>query len=171
MSLWNAIGSSRYASGTLFAADLALDLLGRDFGHTVFANPSIASVSGSTFDAWTDLTGFWVAFPESWGLDLTFPAYPRITLPLKASLSGDEWDQVTAFKLRLTAGGNEITCPLANTDQDVTLTLDYKGTLPTGLTELKIQYYIEPTGTLASCSVNRSRGAYGLDAWLGFVQP
>lgn len=171
MSLWNSISTARYASDTLFAADLTLDLLGRDFGQTMFSNPGITSATGSTFEAWTDLTSIWVAFPESWGLDLGFPAFPRITLPLKASLGGTEWADVTVFNLRLTADGDIVSCPRLNTDQDVTLTLDYKGTLPTGVTELKIQYYLEPAATLATCSVNRSRVAFGVDAWLGFVQP
>ena len=171
MSLWNAIAAARYADGTLFASDLTLDLLGRDFGHTVYFDPSIGVNTGSTFDAWTDLVGVWVSWPESWDLDLTYSAFPRVSLPVKASLDGVEWADVTNFQLRLTSSGTIVNVTRSNTDQDVTLIYDLTSTpLPTGLQELKIQYLIEPGGTAANCQVYAPRGG-GPAAWIGFVQP
>jgi hypothetical protein len=171
MSLWNTISSTRYASGTLFASDLTLDLLGRDFGHTVYLDPSVGVNTGSTLGAWTDLVGVWMAFPESWGLDLTYSAYPRISLPVKASLGDAEWADVENFQLRLTSSGRTITVPRSNLDQDVTLIYDMTTTpLLTGLQELKIQYLIEPVAIAANCQVYSPRGG-GPSAWIGFVAP
>ena len=157
MAFWNTIAAARYASGTLFASDITIDLLGRDFGHTVYFDPSIGVNTGSTLEAWTDLVGVWMAYPESWDLDLTYSAFPRISLPVLASLSGAEWADVATFKLRLTSTGEIISVPLSNVDQAVTLVLNLTSSpLPTGLQELKIQYYIEPSAITASPGLLRA---------------